>query len=181
MNETNVTIVGNVVNDPVLRTTDKGAEVAHFRVASTARRYDRETDKWLDYATVFLSVNCWRALGVNVVASLRKGDPVVLVGRLSTRGYERDGQPRSSYELAAVAVGPDLARGTASFQRITRSAPAGPGGDGDGELGLDVAEVLIDDVDRADIAADPEDSEAPKGEPAVEEGRPKGRRTARAA
>jgi single-strand DNA-binding protein len=122
MNETLITVVGNLVDDPKLRTTDSGVEVCSFRVASTARRLDRETGRWVDYGQLFLGVSCWRGLGINVAASLHKGDPVVVSGRLFTRQYERDGQLRSSYEVDAVAVGPDLARGTASFQRVTRPA-----------------------------------------------------------
>jgi single stranded DNA-binding protein len=125
MNETTVTVVGNLVDDPRMRTTESGIEVTSFRVASTSRRFDRETARWVDAASLFLNVTCWRALGVNVVASLEKGDPVVVHGRLFTRQYERDGQLRSAYELDALSVGPDLARGTANFQRTTRvAAPA---------------------------------------------------------
>ncbi len=123
MHETMITVVGNLVDDPKLRTTESGVEVTSFRIASTSRRLDRETNSWVDYGQLFLGVSCWRSLGVNVVASLRKGDPVVVSGRLFTRQYERDGQLRSSYEMDAVAVGPDLARGTATFQR-TKSVPA---------------------------------------------------------
>lgn len=122
MNETTITVVGNLVDDPRLRTTEGGVEVTSFRVASTSRRFDREAAKWVDAGSVFLGVTCWRSLGVNVVASLRKGDPVVVHGRLFTRQYEREGQLRSAYELDAVAVGPDLARGTANFQRVARGA-----------------------------------------------------------
>ena len=122
MYETLITVVGNLVDDPKLRSTEGGVEVTGFRIASTARRYDRASDKWVDYGQLFLSVSCWRALAVNVVASLRKGDPVVVSGRLFTRQYERDGQLRSSYEMDAIAVGPDLAKGTASFQR-SRAVP----------------------------------------------------------
>jgi single-strand DNA-binding protein len=123
MNETQVTVVGNVVDDPRLRRTEGGVEVAGFRIASTSRRYDREAGRWADSGSLFLQVSCWRTLGVNVVDSLRKGDPVLVVGRLSTRTYERDGQVRSSYELEATAVGPDLARGTARFERTVRVPP----------------------------------------------------------
>jgi len=122
MNETTVTIVGNLVDDPRMRTTDTGIEVTSFRIASTARRFDRETARWVDAGSLYLGVTCWRALGVNVVASIGKGDPVVVHGRLFTRQYERDGQVRSAYELDAAAVGPDLARGTATFQRVARDA-----------------------------------------------------------
>jgi single-strand DNA-binding protein len=122
MNETTMVVVGNLVDDPRLRKTESGVDVASFRVASTSRRYDRESARWVDSASLFLNVTCWRALGSNVAASLHKGDPVVVTGRVFTRTYERDGQLRSSYELEATAVGPDLARGTAQFQRLTRPA-----------------------------------------------------------
>ena len=88
MNETSVTLVGNLVHDPRLRTTVSGVDVAGFRVASTARRWDRATGRWSDAGSLFLSVTCWRTLAGNAVASLRKGDPVVVTGRLSTRTYE---------------------------------------------------------------------------------------------
>jgi single-strand DNA-binding protein len=72
-------------------------------------------------------VSCWRDLAANAAASLRKGDPVIVSGKLSTRTYEKDGQSRSVCELEALAIGPDLARGTAVFRRSPRSAeePAG--------------------------------------------------------
>ncbi len=121
MYDTTVTVIGNLVDDPLTRTTEKGFEVTNFRIASTARRYDRETDGWVDGASVYLGVTCWRTFGLNVAASLRKGDPVIVHGRLFTRQYERDGQLRSSYEVEAMSVGPDLARGTATFKRAARS------------------------------------------------------------
>lgn len=124
MNETSVTVVGNLVDDPRLRTTDAGLDVASFRIASTSRRYDRQAGRWADAASLFLTVTCWRALAGNAVASLRKGDPVVVTGKLSTRTYEKDGQQRSTCELEALAVGPDLARGTAVFRRAPRPPAA---------------------------------------------------------
>ena len=120
MNETTVTVVGNLVDDPRLRQTENGVVVANFRVASTSRRYDRDSGRWIDAGSLFLNVTCWRALGDNVAASLHKGDPVLVAGRLFTRTYQRDGQVRSSYDVDATAVGPDLARGTAVFQRHLR-------------------------------------------------------------
>lgn len=129
MNETLVTVVGNLVDDPRLRTLDSGIEVAGFRVASTSRRWDRDTEQYVDSGQLFLSVSCWRSLAANVSQSLRKGDPVVLTGRLSTRTYEKDGQNRTVCELEAYAVGPDLGRGTAVFRRSARPvADDGPHG-----------------------------------------------------
>ena len=122
MNETIVTLVGNLVDDPKLRTTDGGAQVTGFRVASTSRRFDKTEQRWVDGGALFLSVSCWRALGANANASLRRGDPVVVTGKLTTRTYEKDGQTRSVAELEALAIGPDLARGTAVFQRSPRPA-----------------------------------------------------------
>lgn len=124
MNETSVTIVGNVVDNPRMRRTEKGADVASFRIGSTARRLDRESGQWVDGPRLFVSVSCWRQLATNAVDSLRRGDPVVVNGRLSTREYEKDGQKRSSFELEAYALGHDLARGTTVFNRTRyESAP----------------------------------------------------------
>jgi single-strand DNA-binding protein len=133
MYETMVTVVGNLVDTPRLRRTGGGVDVANFRVASTARRYDRATGSWADHGTLFLGVSCWRRLGVNVTESLRRGDPVVVTGRLFAREYEVNGQARTSFEIEAHAVGPDLSRGTAVFRRSGTGAAephaAGAGGD----------------------------------------------------
>ena len=130
-------------------TTGQSVDVASFRVASTSRRYDRESRRWVDSASLFLSVSCWRTLAGNAVASLRKGDPVVVTGRLSTRTWEKDGQVRSSCELEAVAVGPDLARGTAVFRRSPRAVAPGSPGD-DAEPG---SEEVADPAPDARLAA----------------------------
>jgi single-strand DNA-binding protein len=120
LNQTIVTVVGNLVDDPKLRTIEAGQHVAGFRVASTSRRFDRDSGQWVDSGQLFLGVSCWRELGENVAVSLRKGDPVIVSGKLSTRTYEKDGQTRSVCELEALAIGPDLARGTAVFRRVPR-------------------------------------------------------------
>lgn len=126
MYETTLTIVGNLVDDPRVRNTESGIEVTGFRVASTSRRKDRDTNQWVDGQSVFINVSCWRDLGSNVAVSLHKGDPVVVHGRLYTRRYEINGEPRTAFELEAQAVGPDLARGTAQFQRPHRGPAGGP-------------------------------------------------------
>jgi single-strand DNA-binding protein len=133
LNETFVTVVGNLVDDPKLRTLEAGHDVASFRIASTSRRFDRDSQRWVDGGQLFLGVTCWRELAGNAAASLRRGDPVIVSGKLSTRTYEKDGQTRSVCELEALAVGPDLARGTAVFRRTPKpveepaGAPAEPG------------------------------------------------------
>lgn len=120
MNETTMTIVGNLVDAPKLRRTKSGHCVANFRVASTQRRFDREKGAWADGDTLFVSVTAWRALGENVAQSLHKGTPVVVTGRYYQRDYEKDEVLRTAYELEASAVGPDLSRGVATFERTIR-------------------------------------------------------------
>lgn len=119
-----MTIVGNVVDTPKLRRTKSDHSVANFRVASTPRRFDRETNQWVDAGTLFVSVTAWRALGENAAQSLRKGQPVIVTGRYYQREYKQDEQLRTAYELDAVAVGHDLARGVASFEKTSRPALA---------------------------------------------------------
>jgi single-strand DNA-binding protein len=111
--------VGNVLTAPEWRrTTQSGALVANFKVASTARRLDRDSGRWVDGNSLRVRVNCWRRLAEGVASSVMVGDPVVVVGRLYTRDWTDDaGNHRTVYELEAVAVGHDLSRGRARFAR----------------------------------------------------------------
>lgn len=119
MNETLLTVVGNVVDAPSRRALESGVSVTTFRVASTNRRFDKGEQRWTDGDPLYLRVTCWRQLADNTARSLSKGDPVMVTGRLFTRLYEVDGQRRASYELEASAVGLDLNRGTADFHRVS--------------------------------------------------------------
>jgi single-strand DNA-binding protein len=123
--------VGNVLTAPEWRRTTKTqALVVNFRVASTSRRFDRETGRWVDGNSLRVRVNCWRKLAEGVAASITVGDPVVVVGRLYTRDWtDAENHPRTSYEMEAIAVGPDLARGKARFFR-TKPTPATSAVDG---------------------------------------------------
>ena len=120
MNDTYVTIVGNVVDEPRLRETSSGVKVASFRIASTSRRFDRETERWVDHTSLFATVTCWRWMAENVAESVHKGQPVIATGRFYSREYRVDEMLRVSYELDADAVGHDLARGQAAFTRTRR-------------------------------------------------------------
>ena len=127
MNETLVTIVGNVVSD-VRRHRSTTDDHVTFRVANNARRFDRETEGWVDGDRLYTTVSCWRRLATGVAGSLGKGDPVVVTGRLYTRNFQTDdGQRRSVTELEATAVGPDLGRCTASVHRRRRDDEAAGG------------------------------------------------------
>ncbi|MGC4810088.1 single-stranded DNA-binding protein [Micromonospora sp. DT228] len=119
MFDTYVTIVGNVLTAPEWRrTSQSNTLVANFKVASTARRLDRDSGRWVDGNSLRVRVNCWRKLAEGVAASVMVGDPVVVCGRLYTRDWTDDaGNHRTLYELEAVAVGHDLSRGRARFLR----------------------------------------------------------------
>ncbi|TDB88203.1 single-stranded DNA-binding protein [Micromonospora fluostatini] len=119
MFETNVTVVGNVLTAPQWRrTAQSNTLVANFKVASTARRLDRDSGRWVDGNSLRVRVNCWRKLAEGVAASVMVGDPVVVAGRLYTRDWtDEAGNHRTHYELEAVSVGHDLARGRSRFVR----------------------------------------------------------------
>jgi single-strand DNA-binding protein len=158
MFETNLTIVGHIVNDPQRRRVGSD-EFIKFRVASNSRR--RTTDGgWEPGNSLFVTVNCWGRLVTGVGAALAKGAPVIAVGHLYTSEYEdREGNRRSSVEMRATAVGPDLAR---TIVRIEKPSYTGPnlgespvvgtatGGDADK---LEVPAVASEPV--ADGASDP--------------------------
>lgn len=124
MFDTYVTIVGNVLTAPEWRrTTQTNTLVANFKVASTSRRLDRENNRWVDGNSLRVRVNCWRRLAEGAASSIMLGDPVVVVGRLYTRDWvDSDGNNRVQYEMEAVAVGHDLARGR-SEGRFMRNRP----------------------------------------------------------
>ncbi|MBD9731135.1 single-stranded DNA-binding protein [Streptomyces sp. H28] len=130
MNETMVCAVGNVATSPVYRELASGPS-ARFRLAVTARYWDREKGMWTDGHTNFFTVWANRQLATNAAASLSVGEPVVVQGRLKVRTEQRDGQQgRVSADIDAVTIGHDLARGTSAFRRSGRpdrpTAAAGP-------------------------------------------------------
>ncbi|MBG9335710.1 single-stranded DNA-binding protein [Corynebacterium diphtheriae] len=127
--EVNVTIVGNLVADPELRFTPNGAAVTSFRVASTPKKYDSQSNQWVDGDAVFLQCNIWRQAAENVAESLTKGMRVIVTGRLRQRSYEtREGEKRTVMELEADEVGPSLRYASASVMRNERNS----GGNGFG-------------------------------------------------
>jgi single-strand DNA-binding protein len=116
-----VTVHGNVAAEPVERSTASGAAVVGLRVAASGRKFDRASGGFRDGDPMFIGVSCWRSLGQNVLATLRKGDAVVVLGRLTQRTYDdRQGIRRTVHEIDAIAVGPDLARCSADLHRRER-------------------------------------------------------------
>ncbi len=134
MNETNVTLVGTVITDLRQRHTGEGARFVKFRMASNERRFDRVSQEWVDGDSLYVNVTCWRRLVKGVGAALGKGDPVIVVGRLYTREWEQDGHRRSSIEMDATAVGPDLARCIATIDGSRNTADADSAAGTDEEL-----------------------------------------------
>ncbi|MFI8346532.1 single-stranded DNA-binding protein [Streptomyces sp. NPDC085596] len=121
MNETVLCVVGNVATRPVYRELPSGPS-ARFRLAVTARYWDREKSVWTDGHTNFFTVWANRQLAVNVAASVEVGQPLVVQGRLKVRTEVREGQQQAwaSADIDAVTIGHDLTRGTAAFRRSAK-------------------------------------------------------------
>jgi single-strand DNA-binding protein len=134
--ETVITVVGNLVDDPELRFTPSGAAVANFRIASTPRTFDKQSNEWKDGDALFLSCSVWRQAAENVAESLQKGMRVVVQGRLKSRQYEtREGEKRTVFEIEVEEVGPSLKYATAKVTRAQRSGGGGGYNQGGGQQG----------------------------------------------
>ena len=132
--DTQITIAGNLVDDPELRFTPSGQPVAKFRVASTPRFLDKNTNEWKDGDSLFLTCNVWRQAAENAAESLTRGMRVIVSGRLRQRSYEtKEGEKRTVYEVEVDDVGPSLRNASAKVNRATRSG--GDGGYGGGQRG----------------------------------------------
>lgn len=122
MNEAELTVSGRVVADPEHRTTRAGMQFTTFRVASTVRRRNKE-GVYVDVSTSFYNVAAFRSLGMHAHASLHKGEPVVVHGRLTVNSWQRaDESWGSSAEIEAISLGHDLTYGTTAYTKAGRSA-----------------------------------------------------------
>ncbi|MCW2881836.1 MAG: single-stranded DNA-binding protein [Sphaerisporangium sp.] len=131
--DTTITIVGNLVDDPELRFTPSGQAVARFRIASTPRFMDKQTNEWKDGEALFLTCNVWRQAAENVAESLQRGMRVIVQGRLRQRSYEtKEGEKRTVYEVEADEVGPSLRNATCKVNKTARQGGGGGGGFGGG-------------------------------------------------
>ena len=144
MFETPITVVGRIVTDPRRRVV-ADQEVISFRVASNSRR--RTTDgTWEPGNSLFITVNCWGRLVTGVGAGLYKGAAVIAVGTVHTSEYEdRDGVKRSSLEMRATAVGPDLARVIARIEQAGQSQNSQPAAAAGEAAGGELDEGDVDD------------------------------------
>jgi len=141
--DTQITVVGNLVDDPELRFTPAGQPVARFRVASTPRFRDNASGEWKDGDSLFLTCNVWRQAAENVAESLQRGMRVIVSGRLRQRSYEtKEGEKRTVYEVEVDDVGPSLRNASAKVNRANRSSGQGGSGySGQGSSGGSRAEA----------------------------------------
>ncbi|RFU42590.1 single-stranded DNA-binding protein [Actinomadura logoneensis] len=134
--DTVITIVGNLVEDPNLRFTASGQAVASFRIASTPRFFDRQSNDWKDGEALFLTCNVWRQAAENCAESLQRGMRVIVQGRLKQRSYEtREGEKRTVFEVEVDEVGPSLRNATAKVNKTQRQGGGGNFGGGGGGFG----------------------------------------------
>jgi single-strand DNA-binding protein len=145
-----MTFRGFVATDIKTSTTTTGVGTASFRLGSTARRFDRNTSTWVDTHTNWFTVQGYRQLAGNMGCSIKKGQRVIVVGRLKLRTWEMEGRIHFAHEIDAESVGHDLMWGSANYirtvnngpQHVSEGAPADPDGDG----GPDEGETVDDDA-----------------------------------
>ena len=115
-----VHMTGYVGGDVEVRNSSAtGATIASFRLACTPRI--RRSGDWVDGQTTWLSVTCFRSLADHALASVKKGDPIIVVGKLRTSVYEKNGETVERLSLEATTLGHDLTRGTTEFRRAESS------------------------------------------------------------
>lgn len=120
-----ITIVGNVGSDPAHQITQNGVAITRFSVATTHRWKNKESGQWEDKDTNWYNVSAFRQLADNTFASIKRGDPVIVRGRIVQRAWEAGGRTGTSTDLEAETVGLDLSWGTGSIQRRAKSDEAG--------------------------------------------------------
>jgi single-strand DNA-binding protein len=128
MNETTLTITGNLTADPELRFTPSGAAVCNFTVASTPRKFDKASGGWRDAEAIFMRCTVWRQLAENVAESLTRGSAVIVTGRLESKSFEtREGDKRTVLELQVDEVGASLKFATVKVSKAERKSGAAGG------------------------------------------------------
>lgn len=117
-----ITLTGLVATDPRVITTSESLSITSFRLASTQRRYSRAEQAWVDGDTNWYTISTFRQLAQNTAGSIRKGDRVVVSGRLRIRSWDTGEKSGTTIEIDADAVGHDLAWGTAEYSRTMSSS-----------------------------------------------------------
>jgi single-strand DNA-binding protein len=120
MTDTVIHMIGHVGTDVDYRRVGNGIDLSTFRLASTPRRFDRTQRTYIDGTTTWITVQCWRSLALHVRDAVRRGDPVVVIGKLKTEEWTKDGVRNSRFILEALAVGHDLNRGVSTFRKVAQ-------------------------------------------------------------
>jgi len=154
VNETTVTVLGWVGGEVSYREVPGGFGVANFRIGTTPRHFDKVVGGWVDSTTTWFQVECWRALAENVRQSIRRGEPVVVTGRLKTTEWvDAEGTTKTKTVIDAFSVGHDLARGTTAFNKSGQRRPSAEPGSLDQD-----ATKAGDEAAAPDLAADATES-----------------------
>jgi single-strand DNA-binding protein len=115
-----ITLTGLVATTPHALTTSEGLAITSFRLASSQRRFDRASSRWVDGDTNWYTVSAFRALAENCAESINKGDRVIVQGRLRIRDWENTDRSGTTVEVEADVIGHDLSWGTATYKRVSR-------------------------------------------------------------
>jgi single-strand DNA-binding protein len=121
-----LTVTGLIATTPRHITNSEGLEITSFRLASSQRRFDKATQQWVDASTNWYTVTAFRNLAVNAIASLNKGDRIVVVGRLRVRDWQTDDRTGTTVEIEAETLGHDLFWSTAVATRVVVSNAKAP-------------------------------------------------------
>jgi single-strand DNA-binding protein len=154
-----LTLTGLVATTPRHLVTSEGLPITSFRLASTQRRYDRGTQKWIDGETNWFTVTCFRQLAINVVGSIAKGQRIVVTGRLRIRDWESGDRAGTTVEIDADALGHDLAWGSSVFTRsVSATVASDPDQPSERAAVLEQSEGGDDDADVASERPDADES-----------------------
>ncbi len=126
--ELNITVVGNLGNDPELRYTQNGVAFCNFNIAQTPRQFDRQSNEWKDGEAVWMRCTAWRDLAEHIAQTFTKGTRALVTGQLTQRSYEdADGNRKTAYGLTVEDMGPSVKFATAQVVRANRDGQAGGG------------------------------------------------------
>lgn len=149
MRDLNITLIGWVASDPtfVITRDGQGPALSTFRMGQTPRYRDRTTGEWKDANTEWFTVRVFNDAATTVAQSIKKGQPVVVEGRMRTNEWvDNDNNPRVTLQIDANVVGHDLTMGIANFNRATVTAST----DEDAAAGSEDAPVLDEETPVAD-------------------------------
>ena len=111
-----VTVQGTVATAPVLTRQEGKKPYCRFRVAASYGQM--VSGSWVNYDTLWFTAKAWGDLAEHLAQSFKRGDPVILCGRLGEEHWMRSGQRVSSMVLHLHCAGHDLTRGEAHYTKV---------------------------------------------------------------